>query len=216
MKLFFIAIMLFSASAQAVDIDAAIGRAHFERSDNGTWWQTPFAEQWPQSTASWSLGISDELTPSLRWTAGYANLGVIESYGEAVGDEIWSATNGCTTGPCPAPDKWYGKGSVDGVYFTIAPQMTRDNITYSAEIGAWNYQPISIVYVPMQTAVTPTRVQAYFITSSNRVWGQVFGLGVRYKQVFARWRLYWVDADDREYPATFQKYAHEIAVGWVF
>jgi len=202
--------------AYAVDYDISIGQAKWTRSDSGTWWQAQFPENWPKTTDTYSLGISDKLNDHLRWNIGYTNLGVVSSYGEAVGDDVYALTKGCTIGLCPKPDQWYGRGSVDGIYFTISPQVTYSNITYSFEIGVWNYQPESIVYVPLQTAVSPTRVQAYFITSSNRMWGQLFGLSAKYKQFFTRYRMLYVESSDREYPATYQGYTQELSIGTSF
>jgi hypothetical protein len=211
-----IGLMFASQASHAVDINASIGLAKWTRSDNGTWWQTQFPEKWPETTNTWSLGISDKINDGLRWNVGYTNLGVIESYGEAVGDDVYSLTKECTIGPCLNPDKWYGKGSVDGVYFTLQPEVTYSNITYSFEIGVWNYQPQSMVYVPVQTAVSPARVQAYFITSSNRMWGQLLGIGAKYKQFFTHYRMFYVDSSDKDYPATYQGYTQELSIGTRF
>jgi len=212
-------VLWFARPAQAVDFEATYGMAQWQRSDNGTWWETPFKEHWPASSDTWSIGYTDKFSDSIRWHIGYSNLGVVSSYGEAVGDDVYGATHGCTTSPCPAPDQWYGKGSVDGGYFTVAPEMTFHNITYSFEVGVWNYQPESIVYVPVQHPCglcnpSPVKTDQYFITSSNRMWGQVFGVGVSYKNLFLRGRMYWVDSDDRDYPAVYQKYTSEISIGW--
>lgn len=222
MKTFLLIFLLFfSTIVNANDIDLSIGLAKWERSDNGTWWQTPFPEQWPNTTNSWSLGISNEINQNLRWNIGYTNLGTISSYGEAVGDDSYGATNNCTTGACPTPDKWYGKGSVEGVYFTLSPQIIYSNIRYFAEIGVWNYEPKSIVYVPLQHPCglcnpSPEGPNQYFITKSDRMWGQIFGIGVGYKNMNVKYKLYWVDSNDREYPATYQKYTQELSIGYRF
>ena len=224
----FILLIVFSALlwqcapiAHAADIDVFVGRTMWTRSDNGTWWETPFKEEWPSSASSWSIGLSDEFASGWRWNVGYSNLGTIHSYGQAVGDDIYGATNGCTTGTCPAPDDWYGRGNVDGVYFTVSPQYMLHSVTYSAEIGVWNYQPESIVYVPKQHPCglcnpSTELTNQYFITSSDRMWGQVFGIGLQYGSLMLRYRAYWVNSSDKEYPAIYQGYTNELAIGWRF
>jgi hypothetical protein len=191
-----------SLVAHAVDIDVSIGQAKWERSDNGTWW---------------SLGLSDKINDRMRWNVGYTNLGVIDSYGEAVGDDVYGSTHGCTTGPCPTSESWYGKGQVDGVYFTLSPQFTVENLTYTAEIGVWNYNPQSRVVVPDQhpcglCSPSPGRYMD-FVTASDRMWGQVFGIGLQYKRFFTKFRMLYVESSDREYPAIYQKYAQELSFG---
>lgn len=221
MKYILAILLMISSNAYSVDFDVSIGQAMWTRSDNGTWWQTPFKATWPNNTVSYSLGISNKIKPWLRWNIGYTNLGIISSYGQAVGDDVYISTNGCTTGSCPEPDEWYGKGSVDGVYFTLAPQFTFHNITYSTELGVWNYQPLSTVYVPIQhpcglCVPSPSQNNIYFITSSNRMWGQVIGFKVEYKDVYLRTRAYYVESSDRDYPATYQKYTYEVSLGYTF
>lgn len=220
MKIIYL-LLLLPLMANAVDFDVSIGQTMWTPSDNGTWWQQPFKREWPDHATSYSIGVSDEISPWLRWNAGYSNLGTINSYGQAVGDDVYGATNNCTTGACPPPDDWYGNGTVDGVYFTLSPQVTYNDIIYSAEIGVWNYQPKSVVYVPAQHPCglcnpPPLVNNVYFVTSSDRMWGQVFGGKINYKNLFFRARAYWTDSSDKEYPATYQKYTYEISIGYIF
>lgn len=216
MKILLLITMLFVIPVQAADIEISLGHAQWEKSGNGIWWQDPFPNQFNLQSTSYTIAISDYVTESSRWRVGYTNLGAVTSYAEAVADDANYNGHGCYD-PCLPMSHWYGTGSVDGIFASLAPEYKIGNVILSAEAGLWFYTPKFVMDVPdwcPTHGCTPQSIQARHRPDMQIA--MMFGIGMSYKSLLINVRSYRVDASGDEFPAIYQGYTHDISIGYRF
>ena len=195
--LFLTLILLFASSAQAADIELGIGHTTFNPSDNGVWWQQGLDHHLNMDDNSINLGLTDYLTDSIRWHAGYMHLGKTSTWAIATSDANFTGS-GCATNPCAYSDVYIGSGEVQGVYLTAAPEYNWGNVKLIAEGGLWFYKADFNMVV----------IRPVGLNSSQVIWNQnkqdaiqirpVFGLGVEYNKVQLMLDMYGVDSSGEE------------------
>ena len=169
--------LLMASTAQAVDFEASIGRTEYTKSDNGIWYQNGFYNDFSDGATSYSLGFTGYAYESVKWHAGYANLGQVASYALAVPDAQYNGVNGCYA-PCTL-DQYIGKGSIEGIYITLAPEMQFGKAKVFVEGGIWGYIPHFNMKVYRGTG-TPATPFWDATTDEHMQFCPVFGFGVEY------------------------------------
>ena len=174
--------LLLSTSAQAWDGEIGIGISKFTSQPDGIWYQSPFAHQINLTSPSASIGITGMIFDDLRFHIGYKYLGQVTSKALAVGNDAIYNQYGAQANKHMALSTWLGKGQVNMLYATIAPEWKRGNWTIYTETGVTLYKPTWDMRIPdwvgtPNTQPTPLTVKA----NSYPVLGGTIGLGVKYK-----------------------------------
>lgn len=208
--------LMLQKPAHAVQFDIAIGQTRFQQSNDTDWWQTGpasegFSNDFNLKSTSYRIGISDNLTRNVRWTAGYANLGNVSSRAVATNyDEEYDAVHQrCVSSGCEMVT-YSGKGSVDGYYLTIAPETKVLGVTVYGEVGAWVYFP--------KFSMTKSHDSGYVYqvpVKNGTETGPVLGFGLRVENMTLAARFYKVDHNG-QLPAIYQGFASEVSLGWIF
>ena len=206
-----VSIVLYYAWPAHAEVNVAIGQTIWNKSDNGIWWQNPFPNHFNLESISGTIEYEHSLNDWSTFKIGYADLGSVSSYAEAVADDANYNGHGCNS-PCLPLSHWYGYGRVTGAYLLWSPHYKNVFL----DLGAWNYRPEFTMNIPDWTP-TFTHTQSLSVQGNeSRVWGAIMGIGVNYDNLILRYRLYRIDSSDREYPAIYQGYTNELAIGWRF
>lgn len=186
-------IFLFSPRVHAVEFEILVGKSTYTQSNNGIWYQTGSGLDYhfDKETNSIGLGITDYASESVRFHAGYMNLGTTTSWGVATPDVNYTGS-GCRTSPCEKYDTYMGRGSVEGFYFTLAPEFRYKDVKFFIEGGLWTF------LARFNATVTGIRssghTEVFFNTNKEEDWqvAPVVGFGIEYNKtqlVFSAWRV---------------------------
>ena len=180
MKALLVAILLISSSAKAVDFELSLGQTTYDKSENGQWYQEGLDYKFHLQTNSIGLSVTDYLTDDIRWRVGYINLGEMSSNALATYDNNYNGSNGCV-GNCVAMDVYIGKGNVEGIYLTIAPEMKIGKTKIFVEPGVWGYIPhFNLVRYDTSTGGASTYKGDDLTTDTHMQFGLVLGFGIEY------------------------------------
>lgn len=195
---------LLCASAHAVDLDLGIGQAQYQKPGNGIWYQEPFPNQFNLTPTTYSIGLTGYMTDSLRWRAGYLNMGSVTSSALAVADDANYNGHGCNK-PCLPLSHWYGTSHLDGIYFTALPEYKTGDWSFFAEGGFWIYRAKFDMDIPDWTP-TFTHTEHLYVSSDVHKIGSVLGLGIKYGHT--SFMVEQLDAHaGGTYPPNFNRYA---------
>lgn len=223
--IFIIATLLLPLSAFAWDWEASVGQSSYYKSDNGIWWQNGpaadgFTDDFRLKPASFTIGAAGYVSPAMRWHVGYANLGEVSSYATATRNDIqFNMATGKCNGTCPVLATWRGYGEVEGIYFTVAPEMHIGSTKVFFEIGPWLYNAKFTMVMDGGTNPGSTVIQpAVHVKHKEKLEvGVVVGFGVSVrKNLDVLWRAYRADANGDEYPAIYQGYTTNLSVRYRF
>lgn len=182
MKLLLIAALLITSSANAIDFEIGIGQTDYQRSPNGIWWQNGFDHSFDLRANSINLGVSDYVTESIKWRVGYTHLGTVSSWALAVPDAQYNMVNGCHSPSLCELDQYIGKGSIEGIYLTMSPEMKIGSVKLFMDAGLWGYFPHFNMKV--YRGATPRRDSFWDVhTDEHMQFGPVLGVGVEYEKV---------------------------------
>lgn len=179
-----------SLPALAIDFEFGIGNTTFSKPPNTIWYQQEFHHTFDLNSGSYSIGVSDYLTQSMRWRVAYTRLGNVSSNAQATSDAIYNATNHCTTGHCQL-NTYRTEGSVRGFSLTLAPETMVGGIKVFAEAGAFVYLPKFAAHV-----ASSNTGQVYGHVQYSEGWkaGPQIGLGVEYQRVSLVIMAYKIDS----------------------
>jgi len=223
MKALILVLIFLCNTAQAVQIDLAIGQAEWQKSQATDWWQEGPASEGFYNTfnlksTSYRVGISDYISPSVKYTLGYANLGSVSSKAGATrfdADYDFQNKRCINAASCEMVD-YIGRGSVDGYYLTVAPEYRAGKWAVYGEVGAWAYFPkFSMTKVNAAGVAEPLDIQ------SGTQYGPVVGFGIRHERMTLSARFYKVDLNGamdtaKGLPSIVRDYTYELSLGWSF
>lgn len=182
----FIALMLLWLSkvgdVEAAEIEIIAGQSTYQKSDNGIFYQNGFENEFQLKSSSIGIGFTDYLTESIRYHAGYMNLGNVSSYAKALPTDANynPGTSGCN-GECLPLAQWHGSGKVEGLYYTVAPELILGKWKVFIEGGVWAYQATHSVIIPDTISCAGCTPRTYhFIHKKTIDFGFVYGVGVEY------------------------------------
>lgn len=131
-----------ACSANAADIELAVGRSQFTVIADGNWYQDPFPHSINLVSPSIAIGITDYVTDAIRYHAGYRYLGAVRSDAQAVASDPYYHKYGADAAKYLKLGRWTGYGSVNMIYASLAPEYRANNgITYSVEFELSVYRP---------------------------------------------------------------------------
>jgi len=132
---YIILILMFMGSAQAWDGEIGIGESKFTARPDGVWYQQPFPHELHMTSPSAVLGITGYIEDGYRYRLGYKYLGQVTSTALAVGsDAVYSQYGGAASTKMPL-SLWLGKGHVNLLYATVAPEYRISGLIVYPEIG---------------------------------------------------------------------------------
>lgn len=214
---------LLSCAAAAVQLEVAVGQTEWQKSNATDWWQEGPASEGFYNTfnlksTSYRVGVAGYVSTSVRYRAGYANLGSVSSRAGATNfDSQYDMVNKRCVDPssCEIVD-YVGGGSADGYYFTLAPEYRAGSWALFGELGLWAYFP----KFSMSKFHKSGQVDRLDINSAMQV-GPVAGVGARYGDLSVVFRMYHTNYSGQmdsgsNMPAIYQGYASELSVGWEF
>lgn len=134
------------------------------------------------------------------------NLGDISSWAIATSDADFTGS-GCASNPCALRDVFIGHGNVQGVYFTVDPEVTYGDWKLFAEAGAWLYQARfnMVVIGPGRSAAAGNNVFWNRNKADDLQIRPVFGIGIEYKRTQFVLSAHGVDSSG-EHPDTIPNY----------
>lgn len=172
---------LWAGYAAAAEMELSAGQSTYQKAGNGIFYQNGFENEFQLQSNSVGLGFTDYITDSVRYHAGYMNLGWVSSYAKAVPvDANYNGVNGCN-GPCLPLATWHGSGKVEGIYYTVAPEIVCGKWKAFIELGGWAYQATHSVIVPDTISCAGcTPVSYHFIHKRVIDYGFVYGAGIEH------------------------------------
>lgn len=189
----YIVAFILSASswlAHALDYEISAGHTTFQKPPNTIWYQREFPHIFDLNSGSYSVGVSDYMTSTIRWRAAYTRIGDVLSDAQATSDAIYTATGHCVTGVCPL-NTYRTEGSVRGFSLTLAPEKQVGGVKVSVEVGAFIYMPKFYAEVAGCASCTVTDRKEY---SEGWKVGPQIGVGVEYQRVALVLTAYKIDA----------------------
>lgn len=183
--LFLLLLMLWISKvgdAEGAEMEISAGRTTYQKADNGIFWQNGFENEFQLQSNSIGIGFTGYLSESVRYHTGYMDLGWVSSYAKALPkDENYDGVSGCV-GKCHPLAQWHGSGKVEGVYYTVAPEMVFGQTKVFVEVGGWAYQATHSMIIPDTTHCTGCQTTSYHFIHARQIdYGLVFGAGVEYK-----------------------------------
>lgn len=131
--------------ASALDLELSIGSTKFGKTDNGIWYQNGFDHTLDLQSPSYSIGVSDYVSPGTRWRLEYTRLGNTSTKARGVADANYNGVDGCN-GPCWNVNHYHTSGSVRGFSATLAPEWNiGGGFKVFAEGGVFVYLPKFVV-----------------------------------------------------------------------
>lgn len=182
MKKLLAAILLITSTAQAVEFEFSVGQTVYDKSANGQWYQEGLDYKHSLQTNAIGFAFTDYLTDGVRWRVGYINLGEMLSSALATTDANYNGSNGCI-GACVEKAMFIGRGSVEGIYLTVAPELQVGKVKLFAEAGAWGYIPHfnMVVYRNNPAECADCAVKVWDKTTDEHMqFGPVIGAGIEY------------------------------------
>jgi hypothetical protein len=200
--------LVLALPAFSMSLEISSGLSNFTESDKGIWWQPgPASEGFSTSmdldSKSITIGVSGYATDWAKWRVGYAHLGKVSTKAWATSDDLDYDFDGQKCRPGCTMAYYHAKGSVQGVYALLAPEIRSGNWSAFVEGGAWVYVP---KFEVGDDVLAPNKIEEKLTV------GAVAGLGVGYKNVSLVARAYRVDPMSVSLPANYQGYAKTFGV----
>jgi hypothetical protein len=127
------------APAKGAEIEVGAGETVFGHQPNEIYWEQGYPHTFDLRSASVSIGLMGDLLPSVRWRAGYEQMGTAHSYATVLANDpsYEEATHGCYAGANCARATMDTSGRLQGMYATLQPYIGPAFV----EVGAWAYLP---------------------------------------------------------------------------
>ena len=144
MKKFLLACLLAIAPVAYAEprIEFGLGYAQGHKMPDNTWYQKGFPYSMDLRSASWSLGVTDDITPTLRYHVKYVAFGVAKTDALAtpVDDNFLAGATPPCKGECVAVSRFVGSGRSDGIAAMLEKHTTGE-IEYGVSGGLFVFQP---------------------------------------------------------------------------
>ena len=198
--------------AQAVQIEAEIGGAHFSDSGNMTWYQEGLPHNLRLQSPVVSLGIGGDLYASGRygvaWHAAYAYMGPVRTDAVATPDDAnYDRNTKSCRGECIAHSNFVGRGATHGLRLTLEPYVVHRGWRVGIEGGVFiarNSWDMTVYDWIPATGHTPKTIKV----SDTSGWQAhpVVGLSVGRGNLDVVYRMYWNQSPKSTlYPAIWSR-----------
>lgn len=214
----YLALVLACPGLALAGVEVGVGVSHFSHQPDGFWYQK---EAGPYdltlNSPSVSLGWRQAIHPNWAVRIGYEYLGQVKSSAVATASDLNYEAFRQGKEPLWRLSHWYGKGDVQGVYFTLQPQRTFGDYTLYGELGGYAYKPTWQVTIPDWIG-TATDTPHLLVATHNPRWQyHVFwGYGVSR----GPWALAYtgrkITASGDEFPAVYTSTTNNLSLRYSF
>lgn len=204
---------LFSPNAHAVDLEVGLGQTRYDcmSHGDGIWQQTYFAHSTDCNDPAYLIGVTgnaDEYAPTdgMKWHIDYVYLGKVKNWSIITPDDYNYRSDVGRLDTSKALVNMYGRGSVQGVAFTLAPYKKFGEYEVSLEAGPYIHKPKWDVNVPDYCEVTgdPTFNSEYRHNPKIQP-GAVVGAGITKGDWTLTWKIYFVQTSGDMYTGIWKR-----------
>ena len=200
-------------SADAADFEVSVGESKFASQPNGTWYQNGFAHDLALTSPSLSIGATGYVNDWMRWHSGYMYLGDASSNAIAVSSDAAYAKYGANAGKYWPTSHWYGNGSINMLYATVAPEYKDGDFTFAVEAGFTVYKPTWTMNIPDYIAcATCARQNLTVEHSATLQLGETLGFSIKYGNTAIVLSRYTTSASGDMWPAIYTGHTDNISI----
>ena len=220
----FIAVSCWLAPAYAEGFTLQAGTTRFTPHGDGVWYQEAFPYSLDMTSGAWGVRYDTPKTES-GWSfgGGFQRLGTVSSSALAVAldgrvpdDGGYNSQTKTCNGRCWPLSRWYGHGSVKGVFAAA----TKHYGPWQIEGGVYLYQPRWEVYVPDWIPTRDAEPREIIVRHHARwQFGPMFG--VRYapgewQGLSLSYSLWQTQTQDSQWNSLYKRYAQNLSVGYTW
>jgi hypothetical protein len=209
-------------SAGAVDFEMGVGGAHYDKKEDGHWYQEGFQNNLRLTPTAFEVGLTGDLWRragyGVSFHADWVYLGSIHTQALAVPvDENYNVkTKGCN-GKCLPLANFVGSGHDQGFLFTLEPYYVKEGWRYGAEFGPYFHKPLfsEVVYNWQPDPRTPP--QTLYVQNINKWrWGSVYGVSISRGNFTLSYKYFTNDGVKNDFYSPIWKNTHLLSLKYKF